>query len=144
MPKQETRTTTTPSPLAKAPATANLTTTDTARSKAFYKETLGLPIEMEMDEFAFSVGAGDGTSIFVYVRDEAPRATNTVVSFSVRKLDEVVDSLRERGVEFEEYDEPAEIRTTDGIAGDEEHGRMAWFKDPDGNVIGLYEVTEST
>ena len=50
-------------------------------------------------------------------------------------LEAIVADLRERGVLFEEYESP---QTVNGIARGPA-GRSAWFKDPDGNLIGLIE-----
>ncbi len=138
----ETDTTTKPGPLATTPAVTNLSTTDLDRSKRFYTEKLGLPLAMEMGANAFMVEAGGGTNILVYIRDEPPKAKNTAVSFHVGELDPVVEDLKARGVSFEEYDLP-HLKTEDGIS-DDGHMRAAWFKDPDGNIIGLFEASKGS
>jgi hypothetical protein len=51
-----------------------------------------------------------------------------------------VAELRSRGVEFEEYDFPA-LKTVDGVASTA-IGRSAWFKDPDGNTIAIFQPAE--
>lgn len=140
MTTQDPGTTTKPGPLATTPAVTNLSTTDLDRSKRFYTETLGFPLAMEMGSNAFMVECGGGTNILVYIRDEPPKAENTAVSFHVEDLDPVVDDLKARGVTFEEYDMP-NLKTEDGIA-DDGHMRAAWLKDPDGNIIGLFETSE--
>ena len=47
-----------------------------------------------------------------------------------------VEQMRSRGVEFEEYDTP-ETRTEDGIARMPGGGEAAWFKDSEGNLVGV-------
>jgi hypothetical protein len=61
-----------------------------------------------------------------------------VAGFRVADLDAVVAGLRERGVEFEEYDLP-QLKTEGGIAtvGDV---RAAWCRDPDGNLLAVESV----
>jgi hypothetical protein len=71
----------------------------------------------------------------VYERPSAGTAEHTLAHFAVADLGATVRELRERGVQFEEYDRP-DIRTVEGIATFEDF-RAAWFKDPDGNIIGL-------
>jgi hypothetical protein len=61
-----------------------------------------------------------------------------VAGFRVDDIDSVVSGLRERGVEFEDYDLP-DLKTEQGIAtiGDV---RAAWCRDPDGNIIAIESV----
>jgi hypothetical protein len=49
-----------------------------------------------------------------------------------------VHGLKERGVVFEEYDFPT-LKTVDGIATTAGIGSSAWFKDPDGNTLALFQ-----
>jgi catechol 2,3-dioxygenase-like lactoylglutathione lyase family enzyme len=115
---------------------ATIPTTDLDRAREFYGSTLGL---LAADrpargrELVFECGGG--TRLLVYERPSAGTAEHTLAHFVVADLDAAVRHLRERGVEFEEYDLP-EIRTVEGIATFEDF-RAAWFKDPDGNIIGL-------
>jgi catechol 2,3-dioxygenase-like lactoylglutathione lyase family enzyme len=107
--------------------------TDLERSRRFYGQTLGLRLLWESTMSArYAAGAGSELSIF----RRAPTPTNhTLAHFEVDDIETVVRELKARGVTFEEYDEP---RTIDGIA---QLGptRGAWFKDPDGHILGLRE-----
>jgi hypothetical protein len=47
-----------------------------------------------------------------------------------------VDEMRSRGVQFEEYD-TSETRTENGIARMPGGGEAAWFKDSEGNLVGV-------
>ena len=49
-----------------------------------------------------------------------------------------VKELSERGVAFEEYDFPT-LKTVDCVATTRGIGKSAWFKDPDGNTIALFQ-----
>ena len=53
-----------------------------------------------------------------------------------------VQEMRSRGVEFEEYDTP-ETRTENGIGRTPDGGEAAWFKDPEGNLVGVVPAVAS-
>ena len=112
--------------------------TDLDRAASFYGDTLGLeqvqryeePVANPMIRYA----VGDGT-VLVYKSVGAGQSRHTLLGFIVDDIEEAVGELRGRGVTFEEYD-MGEIKTENGIAtigGD----RAAWFKDPDGNILGV-------
>ncbi len=119
---------------------AVMTATDLERAKKFYTENLSLKLTKE-DDWSFSVEAGGGTAIYIYLKDEAPKAENTQVSFKVSDIESEVEDLTGKGVAFEHYDMPEMgIKTNDkGIA---EMGgvKSAWFKDTEGNILGLNQM----
>jgi catechol 2,3-dioxygenase-like lactoylglutathione lyase family enzyme len=104
----------------------------------FYGETLGLQLEERRDDLPENreaeFRAGDGT-LLVYESVGAGKSRHTVAGFRVDDIEAAVAGLREKGVDFEEYDLP-DMKTEGGIAavGDV---RAAWFKDPDGNIIAV-------
>ncbi len=116
---------------------------DLERARRFYSEKLGLEptaerpggllYEMANGEFALFQSAG------------AASGAHTQMGFTVDDLDAVVADLRERGVEFEEFDMPG-IEVVDGIAvipgnypGRGSGERAVWFHDSEGNLLGLGE-----
>ena len=107
----------------------------------FYGETLGLELQERRDDLPENreaeFRAGQGT-LLVYESVGAGKSRHTIAGFRVDDLDEVVGRLRERGVEFEEYDLP-QMKTEGGIAavGDV---RAAWCRDPDGNLLAIESV----
>ncbi len=117
---------------------------DFDRAKAFYTEVLGLTLTHEATgpprEGIFS--AGEGTMICIYGRPGLPPPQNTALAFRVpvERFETFVKTLRGRGVVFEEYDMPEiGLKTVNGIT--EMNGRKrAWFKDPEGNIIGLVSL----
>lgn len=122
-------------------AAAVLRAEDYQRAKRFYLETLGLELELELTEpMAQGIfAAGEGTSFMVYERPGMPAPQNTTLRFVVtpESFMEVMADLRSRGVVFEEYDLPAiGLKTVGGIA---EMGgcQVAWFKDPEGNILNI-------
>ncbi len=80
---------------------------------------------------------GEGTSFFLYQRDTASHADNTVMSFHVENIEDLVATMKQRGVVFEDYD-TGDFKTIDSIA---TMGtiKAAWFKDPDGNILALFQ-----
>jgi catechol 2,3-dioxygenase-like lactoylglutathione lyase family enzyme len=115
---------------------ATIPTMDLDRARAFYEDTLGLrPADQPARGRELIYECGEGSRLLVYERASAGTAEHTLVHFVVADLDATVQGLRGRGVTFEEYDRP-DIRTVEGIATFDDF-RAAWFKDPDGNIIGL-------
>jgi catechol 2,3-dioxygenase-like lactoylglutathione lyase family enzyme len=121
--------------LANAFVYASLPTTDLARSRGFYEGTLGLAVEAEGPDY-LTYRAGGDTRLFVYSRPPS-RAEHTVANFVAGDFDRAIAGLRERGVALQEYDMP-DLQTEGGVLTTPE-GRLAWFEDPDGNILGLFE-----
>jgi len=115
---------------------ATLPTPDIEALRPFYEETLGLT-PLAVWPVVFPQIAGDGT-LFAVARSGARPGGHTQMSFTVPDLAAEVAELRARGVVFEDYETP---KTEDGIAR-MPAGKAAWFKDPDGNLIGLIEWVE--
>jgi predicted enzyme related to lactoylglutathione lyase len=63
----------------------------------------------------------------------------TILGWDVNDIDESVLRLSERGVRFENYSMPGQDQT--GIWKSPSGARIAWFKDPDGNVLSLTQFT---
>jgi catechol 2,3-dioxygenase-like lactoylglutathione lyase family enzyme len=115
---------------------AFVTTADPARSKAFYEETLGLRLVAD-DPYALVYDANGIALRIQKVPEVAPRA-HTVLGWQVDDIASVIRGLVARGVTFERYsfmdqDDLGVWHTPDG-------GKVAWFKDPDGNVLSLTEL----
>jgi hypothetical protein len=71
----------------------------------------------------------------VYPKPDFTPATYTVLNFRVEDIEAAVDGLRERGVEFERYDDSFE-QDDRGIAR-AAGPAIAWFKDPAGNILSV-------
>jgi catechol 2,3-dioxygenase-like lactoylglutathione lyase family enzyme len=122
--------------LSDARVDATIPTTDLARAREFYGGTLGLrPADGPGRGRELVYECGGGTRLLVYERPSAGTAEHTLAHFIVADLEAAVQELRGRGIEFEEYDLP-HITTVNGIATFDDF-RAAWFRDPDGNIIGL-------
>jgi predicted enzyme related to lactoylglutathione lyase len=117
---------------------AVLVSTDLTRSQAFYEQTVGLPLSTETvpNHLLFDSGAG---TLLIYGRPGPNKADHTQVRLWSSDIDRDVHDLAERGVVFEDYDFPM-LKTVDHIATTPGLGRSAWFKDPDGNTIALFQA----
>jgi catechol 2,3-dioxygenase-like lactoylglutathione lyase family enzyme len=107
-------------------------TKDSAQAREFYEGKLGFEFISD-DMFALVVRAGETMIRIAKVQDFTP-APYTVMGWEVSTIEEIVAWLQRRGVSFEKYpwvQDKSGIWTTPG--GD----KVAWFKDPDGNVLSL-------
>jgi catechol 2,3-dioxygenase-like lactoylglutathione lyase family enzyme len=108
-------------------------------AEEFYGQKLGLKLASGSVEDGFlEYEAGGGTLLQLFESTSDQKSDNTAATFEVSDLDREMATLRDRGVEFEDYDLP-DLKTVDGVASADGMGRIAWFKDPDGNVIAVHE-----
>jgi catechol 2,3-dioxygenase-like lactoylglutathione lyase family enzyme len=118
---------------------ATLPVADLAKAKAFYLDTLGFDdIETE-NEGAVMINAAGGTRFILFATPNPQRGGHTQLGFTVDDIEAEVAGLKSRGVVFEEYDMPG-FKTVEGIA-TTPPTRAAWFIDPDGNTIGLVQLS---
>jgi catechol 2,3-dioxygenase-like lactoylglutathione lyase family enzyme len=120
--------------LAAAKPAIIICTRDRARATAFYRDTLGLTLAHE-DNFAAVFMIGGATLRISVVADFTPHE-HTILGFSVPQVAATVKALRENGVVFNIYpgftqDEVGIWTAPGGTA------RVAWFRDPDGNVLSV-------
>lgn len=104
----------------------------------FYDRVLGLRLlelvgEPDAEREA-RLGAAEG-SLTIYESEAAGASNATLAAFLVDDLDRVVAQLRARGVAPMDYDLP-HLKTEDGIA-TIGRTRVAWFTDPDGNLLAV-------
>ncbi|HUG29534.1 MAG TPA: VOC family protein [Candidatus Limnocylindria bacterium] len=118
------------------PIHATVAASDLKRARAWYADKLGLTPEQEDGGLWFRF-EGD-TWLLVYETESAGTAKNTVAGWTVKDIESVMAKLRERGVEFEEYDMPG-MKTENGLA-TFETAKTAWFKDSEGNTFELSET----
>ena len=117
-------------------AEATLPASDLDRAKTFYADRLGLsPVSEDRAGVHFVMG---GSRFRLFRSGGAASGAHTQLALVVVDLDSVVDDLKSRGVEFESYDYPS-LKTVDGIA-DLGYARAAWFKDSEGNLLGIAQL----
>ena len=107
---------------------------DLERAKSFYADRLGLTPEGPAG--AWYEGR-DGTRFILFPSSGSASGSHSQMGFMVTDLEAEVAGLKQRGVQFEEYDFPGFDKAT-GIA-DSGGGRAAWFKDSEGNLLCLVE-----
>jgi catechol-2,3-dioxygenase len=120
-----------------ANAEATLPAQDIERAKAFYAEQLGLsPTSEDKVGVHFVVG---GTRFRLFRSGGSASGTHTQLALMVGDVAAQVSALRSRGLRFEEYDYP-NLKTVDGVA-DLGYAKAAWFKDSEGNLLGIAQLT---
>jgi catechol 2,3-dioxygenase-like lactoylglutathione lyase family enzyme len=116
-------------------AVANIAVKNLETAKKFYDETLGLTqIGAEGQEvIVFRSGS---SKIYVYKSQYAGTNQATTLTWVVGEdIEGVVQALKAKGVTFEHYDMPDVTREGDiHVAG---NMKVAWFKDPDGNILNV-------
>ena len=117
---------------------AVLVSTDLDASQAFYESKVGLGLSTETIKNHLLFEAGGGTSLLVYGRPKGNSADHTQVRLWSTDIEADVAELVGRGVVFEEYD-MENFKTVDHIVTSPGIGRSAWFKDPDGNTIAVFQ-----
>lgn len=121
------------SSLAAAKLCGFIATRDRVGAKAFYQGVLGLKLVSD-DQFAIAFEMNGNMLRVTPVREHTP-APYTVLGWNVDDLEAAVDALTGAGVRFERYDflnqDARGIWTAPGGA------KVAWFKDPDNNVLSV-------
>ena len=123
--------------LGKFDAVANLAVKNLDVAKKFYERTLGLePVHVEGGELI--VYKSGGTTLNVYRSQYAGTNKATAVTWTVGdQLEKIVKDLKAKGVPFEHYDMPGlKVEGDIHVGGDM---KVAWFKDPDGNIFNLID-----
>ena len=110
-------------------------TTDPEKARAFYQSTLGLRLVSDDKPFALVFDA-NGTMLRVTTVPEHHPAPFTVLGWEVESIESTVEQLTSAGVAFQRYPglndkDPYAIWTSPSGA------RIAWFNDPDKNVLSL-------
>ena len=117
-----------------ADAVATLAVKDLDAAATFYEETLGLSRAGADDDEGLVYESGD-TTINVYRSSFAGTNKATALTWAVDDVENVVRTLKSKGVKFEHYDLPGTRR--DGDVHVSGKIKVAWFKDPDGNILGV-------
>jgi catechol 2,3-dioxygenase-like lactoylglutathione lyase family enzyme len=110
-----------------------IATTDYEKSRAFYEGKLGFEF-ISLDQFALVMRAGDHKIRISKVPGFTP-LQGTVLGWEVRDIEAIVTWLRDRGISTEKY--PFVPDKDLGIWTAPSGDRVAWFKDPDGNVLSV-------
>lgn len=119
-----------------AAAFSGFSVNDVSKAKEFYGRTLGLEVS-ESNGLLWLHLAG-GSKVLVYPKENHVPATFTILNFPVADVDRAMDALSRAGVRFEIYTEGPVKTDEKGVF----HGggpKIAWFKDPAGNILSVLE-----
>ena len=114
---------------------AFLPTKDAGKARVFYESVLGMRFISD-DHFALVMDA-DGTMIRIVRMGEFTPAPFTILGWEVTSIETAVGRMSSAGVTFERFGLPGQGE--DGIWNAPGGARVAWFKDPDGNVLSVSE-----
>lgn len=121
--------------LSQQPIVAFVATRDAERAKKFYRDTLGLRLVSDETPFALVFDA-HGTMLRVTPVKELSPAAYSVLGWQVQDIIAAAKALKDAGVQFERYEglqqDELGVWTAPGGA-----AKVAWFKDPDGNTLGI-------
>ena len=117
---------------------AVLVATDLEKAQDFYENKVGLELSPETIPNHLVFECGNGTTLLIYGRPAPNLADHTQVRFWTTDIEGDVADLADRGVVFDDYDTP-NFKTVNHMA-TTPVGKSAWFKDPDGNTIAIYQA----
>lgn len=121
-------------------AVATVAVKDLNVAKQFYENALGLK-QLDQEGGEVIVYKSGNSSINVYRSAYAGTNKATAVTWAVDDVDATVKTLKAKGVAFEHYDLPGMKREGDVHVGG--RLRVAWFKDPDGNILNVFSRLRS-
>jgi len=116
-----------------------VTIVDVTRAKEFYRDTLGLRLLSEEPPFAL-VFEANGIMLRLGMAKELPPAHGTVLGWQVPEIAATVKNLGQAGVRFERFEGMDQNEL--GIWNSPSGAKVAWFKDPDGNILSVTEFPE--
>lgn len=118
---------------------ATIPAKDLAGTRRFYEDVLGCKVLREAPA-GIRYQSGDGY-FDLYPTQFAGTAQHTIGGFGVDDIDAAVAELKAKGITFEQYDMPGLKTDENGIA-DLDGERGAWFKDPEGNILSVFQVSD--
>jgi len=122
--------------LSKYKLNVSIAVSDMPRAKEFYEGKLGLVAEQAGADGSQIYACGGTASLHVYPSpDRAGESTATLATWYVDDVERVIEQLSSNGVTFEHYEG---VTTNEkGISPRAGGGKVAWFKDPDGNTFAV-------
>jgi catechol 2,3-dioxygenase-like lactoylglutathione lyase family enzyme len=112
---------------------------DMGQAKEFYEGKLGLTGGEETGDGGVDYQCGAGTVLHVYPSPSAKPSGATLAAWDVADIEATVDELIGSGVTFEQYDQ-GPVKTDDKGIATVDGDKIAFVKDPDGNVLGIAQA----
>lgn len=119
--------------LTDATVSTTIAVSDLTEAKDFYEGTLGL-VQVDENPGGITYESGGGR-LFIYQSTTAGTNEATCASWKVADVAATVDGLKALGVSFEHYEIPGAVYDGDVAVMGPMH--VAWFKDPDGNILNV-------
>ena len=110
---------------------------DLGRAEAFYGDVLGLEI-VSVDQFAVQAKAS-GIALRITKVPAVTVAPYTVLGFAVNGIEAKADALAAKGIALERFPFLGDAQNVKGIWTSPSGAKVAWFKDPDGNLLSISE-----
>ena len=107
---------------------------DLDKARHFYGDTLGVETSEQYGLLTLHLAGGRDT--LVYPKPDHAPATYTILNFEVDDIDQAVDGLAARGVQFDRYDGLGQDEKGINRAGGP---YIAWFRDPAGNILSVLQ-----
>ncbi len=122
-------------------AFSSFSVNDIEKAKNFYSRVLGLDVsDVPGMNGLLNLHIKNSNNVMIYSKPNHSPASFTVLNFPVDDVEKTVDELIEKGVKFEIYNEPNLKTNEKGIAEGGGGPKIAWFKDPAGNILSLLEL----
>ena len=112
-------------------------TNNVATARQFYEEIIGLTF-VSVDQFAL-VFEVNGTMLRIQKVDQVNPHEYTALGWEVTDIKKEVNTLSKRGVKFARYE--GMNQDENGIWTAPSKAKIAWFTDPDGNILSLTEFS---
>jgi catechol 2,3-dioxygenase-like lactoylglutathione lyase family enzyme len=119
-----------------AKAFSSFSVNDMKKAREFYGEILGLGVTETQEGLELHLTGGN--TIFMYPKPNHTPASFTVLNFPVNNVEEAVDELVNAGLRLEHYELP-ELKTDKRGIAKGPGMKIAWFKDPAGNILSVIE-----
>lgn len=108
-----------------------------SKARNFYSEKLGIKVTDEPQMQGLLYLNIDNSKVMLYEKPNHAPASFTVLNFPVKDVEKAVDDLISKGIRFEQYD--GELKTDKKGIFRGNGPKIAWFKDPAGNIISVIE-----
>jgi predicted enzyme related to lactoylglutathione lyase len=113
---------------------------DLEAARKFYAQTLGVDVsDVPGMKGILQLSLAGGVKVMVNPKPDHAPAVFTVLNFPVDNVERAVDALVERGVKFEIYKDGPVKTNAKGIASEGPGPKIAWFRDPSGNILSVLE-----
>jgi predicted enzyme related to lactoylglutathione lyase len=117
-------------------AFSSFSVNDIKKASEFYGEILGIKVAETKEGLELHLAGGN--TIFMYPKPNHIPASFTVLNFPVNNIEEAVDELVDAGCRLEHYELP-ELKTDKRGIASGPGMKIAWFKDPAGNILSVIE-----